>query len=254
MHIVLLGPPGSSTPALTKKITKTYELPLISQNILLDTLAKEGSGELSQIAKEARETTRVSDELLFAALRTQWSADNIEIGSLFVDIPKNEHQIEMLEYFLAEDHEAIDLVLNLQVNNDDLVEQLVGHIHCEHCGTDYNLYINPPIVDRVCDNCGGRVKQRPADYEETISNRLRLYDIRMAPVLDFYNSQNKLQTMSDNGENLRALWQTTKKHIKRIPTTNTDAEAEELQAAIDGAAEIARQPKPRKRRQPTTVS
>ena len=248
MHIVLLGPPGASTPVISQKIVKTYGLSLVTQNGLLETLAKEGTGELSQIAKEARETTRVSDELLFAALRTQWSSDNLDIGSLFIDIPKNEHQIEMLEYFLADDHEAIDLVLKLRVDNDDLVERLVGHIHCDKCGTDYNVYINPPMVDRVCDNCGGRVKQRPDDYEETISNRLRLYDIRMAPVLDFYDKQGKLQTMLDDGANLKTLWQTVKKHIKRIPTATTAAEADELQAAINDAAETARKPKPRRRR------
>jgi adenylate kinase len=234
MHIVLLGPPGSNTNALSQKIIKTYGLSLISQNNVLETAAA-GTGELSQIAKEARETTRVSDELLFMALRNQWPPDNIEAGCLFIDIPKNEHQIEMLDSMLAEDNRAIDLVLNLQVDNDDLVERLVGHIHCDHCGADYNLYVNPPVVDRVCDNCGGRVKQRPADYEETISNRLRLYGIRMAPVLGFYKQQGILQTLSDDGENLKSLWQTSKKHLKRIATT-LDAETNELQSAIDNAA------------------
>ena len=245
MHIVLLGPPGSSTPALSQKIVKTYGLSLVTQNDVLEATAT-GNSEFSSIAKEARETTRVSDDLLFAALRTQWSPENLQTGSLFVDIPKNEHQIEMLEYFLSDDGEAIDLVLNLRVDNDDLVERLVGHIHCEKCGEDYNLYVNPPVVDRVCDNCGGRVKQRPADYEETISNRLRMYDIRMVPVLDFYNKQGKLHTISDDGDNLKMLWQTTKKQLKRIPNTTTTEDTKALQATIDNAAKKASTGKKRK--------
>ena len=241
MHIVLLGPPGVSVSALSKKIVKAYRLNLMTPNSLLE-MAAAKHNELGQIAREARETGRISDDLLFTVLQQQWQPD--KKGSLFVDIPQNEHQIDLLESVCREHKQTIDLVINLKVDNDALVERLVGYIHCDHCGADYNLYINPPIVDRVCDHCGRRVKQRPADYEETLSNRLRLYDIRMAPVLACYTEQGKLEHIPDNGEDLKSLWQTTRKHIKHI-IDSTDPDTAILQEAINQAAQSTRKSKKR---------
>ncbi|MEL6710226.1 MAG: nucleoside monophosphate kinase [Pseudomonadota bacterium] len=213
MQIVLLGPPGTSTLALAGKIASNCQLSLVNPNDALDQVAAENS-DLGHIAKEAREHGRSSDELTFAALRHQWSGLKHPAGYVLHDLPQNENQIELLRNLLAEESRAVDLVFNLQVDNDALVERQVGYIQCTHCGAEYNLYTNPPLVDRVCDECGGRLKQRPADYEETISNRLRLYDIQMAPVLAHYDAEKILTQIPDQGDDLATLWKITQEHIK----------------------------------------
>ncbi len=213
MQIVLLGPPGAHTLKLAEKIARTCDLSCISPNAVLDKVATENT-ELGHIAKEAREHGRSSDELTFAALRHRWSVLQHPTGYLLHDLPQNEHQIELLHNLLAEEDRTVNLVFNLKVDNDALVEQLVGYIQCTRCGTEYNLYTHPPLVDRVCDDCGGRLKQRPADYEETISNRLRLYDIQMAPVLAHYAAQDILTQIPDQGDSVATLWKTVQKHIR----------------------------------------
>ena len=71
-------------------------------------------------------------------------------------------------------------ILLIDVDPDELMERLVGRLTCEGCGTLYNAYANPPTVDGVCDRCGGRVSRRPDDYEETIGNRLRIFESQTA--------------------------------------------------------------------------
>ena len=212
MQIVLLGPSGTSTLELAEKIASTCRLSLINPSEILDQIATE-STDLGHIAKEAREHGRSSDELTFAALRHQWPVLKHPTGYLLHNLPQNEGQIELLHNLLAEEDRTVDLVFNLKVDNDALVERLVGYIQCLHCGAEYNLYEQPPLVDRVCDDCGGRLKQRPTDYEETMSNRLRLYDIQMVPVLTHYAGQNILIELPDQGDSVTTHWKTVQKHI-----------------------------------------
>jgi adenylate kinase len=212
MQIVLLGPPGTSTLELAKTAASVHQLALIDPNDILDQVAAENN-ELGNITKEAREHGRHSDDLTFAALRHQWPTLTNANGYLLHNLPQNAHQIELLHTLLAEEDRAVDLVFNLQVDNDTLVEQQVGYTQCLQCGAEYNLYTNPPLVDRVCDDCGGRLKQRPADYEETMSNRLRLYDIQMAPVLAHYKSQNILIHIPDQGDQAATLWEIMQQHL-----------------------------------------
>ena len=96
MQIVLLGPPGTSTPELAKKIASTYQLALINPNEVLSQIATENN-DLGHITKEARGHGRSSDELTFAALRYQWPTLKHPAGYLLHDLPQNEHQVELLQ-------------------------------------------------------------------------------------------------------------------------------------------------------------
>lgn len=213
MRIVLLGPLGSGKDELAAKIAETYQLSLITQDKILDTVAEEPT-ELGKLAKEARNTSRVSDDLLIALLRMQLPGMDLSQGYVLVDMPRSESQTLVLEELLGDYHAPIDLVINLEVDSDDLMERLVGHIACDKCGTQYNLYVNPPMVEGICDVCGARVIKRPDDYEETISNRLRLYDMQMLPVLQRYQALDKLQRFSVKLDDTQALFDSVCGYIK----------------------------------------
>ena len=86
------------------------------------------------------------------------------------------------------------------ISRHELMERLVGRITCDSCGAQYNMYVNPPLVEGVCDECGARVIRRPDDYEETISNRLRVYEGQMGPLLQYYQLGEKLHRIpADRG-------------------------------------------------------
>ena len=38
----------------------------------------------------------------------------------------------------------------------------------------------------MCDECGGELFQRPDDTEETMKNRLSVYDAQTKPLIDYY--------------------------------------------------------------------
>ena len=216
MRIVLLGPPGSGKGELAERIARTYDIPIITQASIVDAVAAE-PGELGRLAAEARDAARVSDELLLALLRIQLPKLDLSRGYLLVDMPRDAGQADVLDAMLNDLGKPIDLAIKLDVDMDELMERLVGRVQCDHCGALYNMYVNPPLVDGVCDECGARVRRRPPDYEETISNRLRVYEGQMGPLLQYYQQAGKLHRFDATGE-VEPLWQQVKAVIDATPS------------------------------------
>jgi len=238
MRIVLLGPPGSGKAELSKKIAEAYKIPILTQAGIVDSVAAESS-ELGRLAADARDASRVSDELLLALLRIQLPKMDLSAGYLLVDMPRDSGQADVLDSMLDELAKPVDLVIKLDVDMDELMERLVGRIQCDHCGAEYNLYVNPPMVDGVCDECGARVRRRPGDYEETISNRLRVYDSQMGPLLQYYEQAGKLHRFDASGV-IGPLWKKVKALIDVTPSLEVVApEASESggeQKAVEAVA------------------
>ena len=215
MRIVLLGPPGSGKAELSQKISDHYGMPIVTVTSVMRRAAAEQT-ELGRLAKEAMEMSRVSDELLLALLRIQLPQMDLRRGFVLVDLPKNAGQADVLDSVLNDLDAGVELVLNLEVDRDELMERLVGRITCDNCGAQYNLYVNPPLVDGVCDACGARVIRRPPDSEETISNRLRVYEGQMGPLLQYYRLDDKLRAIeADEGPG--KAWKAARKLIDTMP-------------------------------------
>ncbi|RMG36952.1 MAG: nucleoside monophosphate kinase [Gammaproteobacteria bacterium] len=225
MRIVLLGPPGSGKGELAQRIAQAYGIPIITQSSVVDAVAAE-PGELGRLAAEARDASRVSDELLLALLRIQLPKIDLSKGYLLVDIPRDAGQADVLDAMLNDLGKPVDLVIKLDVDMDELMERLVGRVQCDNCGAEYNMYVNPPLVDGVCDECGARVRRRPPDYEETISNRLRVYEGQMGPLLQYYQQAGKLHRFDATGE-VEPLWQQVKAVVEATPSPEVAAAAAE---------------------------
>ena len=215
MRIVLLGPPGSGKAELSQQISDHYGMPVITVSSVMQRAAAEQT-ELGRLAKEAMDSARVSDELLLALLRIQLPQTDLGKGFILVDLPKNAGQADVLDSVLSDLGAGVEAVLNLEVDRDELMERLVGRITCDNCGAQYNLYVNPPMVEGVCDDCGARVVRRPDDYEETISNRLRVYEAQMGPLLQYYQLTDKLHRITaDHG--IPKIWRGVRKLLDGLP-------------------------------------
>jgi len=199
MRIVLIGPPGSGKGTQAKRVAAQYHVPHLTVAGALADIAAEDS-ELGRLVKETIETNRVSDDLIIAVLRVRLTQADAATGFVLDGFPRTVSQAETLEAVLDGIGRPLDVVLLIDVDPDELMERLVGRLTCEGCGTVYNAYSNPPTVEGVCDRCGGRVSRRPDDYEETISNRLRIFDSQTAQLIEHFKLHGKLRRVSGMGE------------------------------------------------------
>ena len=88
----------------------------------------------------------------------------------------------------------VDIVINLTTPEEEIIERIVNRRVCsnQECKTVYNVLLNPPKVDGICDKCGSELIQRKDDTPETVKARLSSYMEQTSPVVDYYEKQEKI--------------------------------------------------------------
>ncbi len=200
MRIVLLGAPGSGKGTQAKLLEEKYKLPQISTGDMLREAVAEATplGRQAKVAMDAGQL--VSDEIVLGVIHERIARPDARNGFILDGFPRNLQQAEALDQLLNSLGRAINLALLVAVDVDALIQRLVGRRTCINCGQLYNVFYAPPHMDGRCDECGGRLRHRSDDNEETIGNRLRVYETQTLPVLDYYKQQDKLRTVQGVGE------------------------------------------------------
>ncbi len=200
MRIVLLGAPGSGKGTQAARIEAKYGIPQISTGDLLRAAVAEGT-PLGRMAKAAMDAGQlVSDEIVLGIIRERLRKPDARKGFILDGFPRNLAQAEALDQLLDELGRPLQAVILIDVDFDALMQRLTGRYTCLSCGATYNIYSNPPRVDGVCDRCGGTLHHRADDNEETIGNRLRVYETQTAPLIDYYGRQGTLRRVQGQAD------------------------------------------------------
>ncbi len=253
MRLVLLGPPGSGRRFLAKTLARQFGITYINLHDLLGEMAKEETELARLIGELLAACAPIPEELVASALAPALNEASAAKGFIIDDYPRDVSHAETLDRILRHHNMVVDAVIALNVDADDLMERLVGKLTCDDCGTDYNIYSNPPLVDGVCDVCGGRVARRPGDYEETISNRLRVYDGHVIQLLERYRALEMLTEFNGIGDDPAILAKCVRA-IKAAPRRELEPESEQTVAAESAARKKARRAAAKKGRARKTRS
>ncbi|MBX6382417.1 MAG: adenylate kinase [Microbispora sp.] len=199
MRVVLVGPPGAGKGTQAQFIASHLSIPKISTGDIFRANVSGGT-ELGKLAKQYMDRgDLVPDEVTVAMVRDRLSEDDAQEGFLLDGFPRNVPQAEVLKKMLAEFGTALDVVLNLVVEDDEVVRRLAGRRTCRSCGKVWHVVFDPPAVEGVCDACGGELFQRDDDREETIRRRLEVYQEQTAPLISFYADEGILQGIDATG-------------------------------------------------------
>ncbi len=199
MRTVLLGAPGSGKGTQGAVLAQKYNIPQVSTGDLLRAAVKAGS-ELGQKAKSAMDAgALVSDDIVIGLIRERLSEADAQSGYILDGFPRNIPQAEALDAMLEELGQPLQGVVLLDVPFEELMQRLTGRRTCKDCGAIYNIYSTPPKQEDVCDACNGDLFQRADDNEETIGNRLKVYEEQTAPLVGYYESANKLHSIVGTG-------------------------------------------------------
>jgi adenylate kinase len=202
MRIVLLGAPGSGKGTQSQRLVEREGIPQISTGDLLRAAVARGS-DLGRAAREAMDGGRlVDDALVLGMIRERLGERDARRGFILDGFPRNLAQAHALERLLATLHKPLDAVVQLEVDYGELVRRISGRRTCADCGRVFNLLTSPPAANESCPKTGAphRLVQRPDDNEATVAERLRVYDEKTRPLIDFYRARGLLRVINAEGD------------------------------------------------------
>ncbi|MBN1349567.1 adenylate kinase [candidate division KSB1 bacterium] len=198
MQLILLGAPGTGKGTQASFIAKKYRIKHISTGDILRDAVKAGT-ELGKKAKNFMDSGElVPDSVMIGLVKERLTSQDCASGFILDGFPRTIPQAEALDGFLVKRNQPISKVILLHVEREVLIQRLTGRRICRNCGKVYNIITAPPPQDNRCSVCGGEVYRRSDDSEETVSNRLDVFELQTKPLLEYFEKQGKVKRVDGN--------------------------------------------------------
>jgi adenylate kinase len=198
MFLILMGPPGAGKGTQAKRIAGRLNACHVSTGDLFRIAVSQGT----TLGKKAEEyMTRgelVPDDVVVGIVKERLALPDCAGDVVLDGFPRTVAQAEALEAILEELGMKIDAVISLEVPEEVLVERAIGRRVCGSCGASYHMVFDPPPPGGRC-TCGAELRQRKDDTEETVSNRVRVYERETQPLLGFYGKRGYLRRVDGTG-------------------------------------------------------
>ena len=190
MNIILLGPPGAGKGTQAERLVAERGMVQLSTGDMLRAKRKVDSPLGREVAAIMDSGALVSDEIVSKLIDDKLSEMSADQGVIFDGYPRTAAQADELDTILAGRGRKLDRVIELEVDEDKLVERIVGRYTCAVCGAGYHDRFKKPKVPGTCDVCGSHeFKRRPDDNEETVRTRMAEYRAKTAPIIPIYKAR-----------------------------------------------------------------
>lgn len=167
MKLLFIGPPGAGKGTQAGRVADRLGIPHISTGDMFRHHVAAGT-ELGKQVKAIMEAgDYVPDSITVAMLKERIAEDDAAGGFILDGFPRTIAQVEALDELIGED--GLDKVVLFRVDNDVLVERMLA-------------------------------RGRADDNEETIRNRLKVYEEQTAPLIDLYRERGVLVEVDGVGE------------------------------------------------------
>jgi adenylate kinase len=163
-RLIFVGPPGAGKGTQAKVLADSHHIPHISTGDIL----REAVAEKTALGVKAQEYMDrgelVPDQLVIDLIRERLGKSDAQSGWILDGFPRNVAQAEFLDKLLDELSQGCDRVINFDVPDEILVDRMLN-------------------------------RGRKDDNEDTIRRRLEVYREQTAPLIDYYESREKMVTV-----------------------------------------------------------
>jgi adenylate kinase len=158
-RLLIVGPQGSGKGTQGVRISASYGIPVVSTGDIFRANIKEGTELGQKVTAILDAGDLVPDELTSEIVRDRLSQDDAARGFLLDGYPRNTHQVEHLDEYLAGRGESLDAVILLDIPREESLTRL--RLRAVEQG-------------------------RSDDTDEAIAHRLDIYEHETAPIISVY--------------------------------------------------------------------
>ncbi len=206
MKLIFLGPPGAGKGTQAARFAARYGIAHISTGDMLRAELRAGTPLGQQAQGYMNRGELVPDEVILGMVQSRIGQADCANGFLFDGFPRTVAQADALAALCA-----VDRVVNIDVPQERLVARISGRRMCPDCGAAYHVSTHP---DGRCGKCGGALYQREDDREETVRNRLRVYEEQTQPLIEYYAARGLLVTV-DGDESIERVTEAIAQAVER---------------------------------------
>ena len=192
MIIIMLGAPGTGKGTIAGILSKELGIPQVSTGDIFRKNISEKT-ELGKLAESYISNGKlVPDDVTVKLIEDRLQANDAKNGVILDGFPRTVAQAEALDEILSNTNKKVDVTINLTTPEEEIIERVVNRRICPKCKRVYNLVLNPPVQEGICNDCGSELIARADDNEETIKNRLQTYFEQTSPLVDYYQNKGNL--------------------------------------------------------------
>ena len=199
MKLILLGAPGVGKGTQAQFITDTYQIPQISTGNMLREAVKAETPLGLKVKAVMERGDLVTDDTIIALVKDRISQPDCKNGFLFDGFPRTIPQADAL----VDQGIDLDAIVEIAVPFDEIIKRMSGRRVHPGSGRTYHVEYNPPVKEGVDDETGEPLIQREDDQEDTVRDRLKVYEEQTSPLVAYYQAKaasSQLQYFSIEGQ------------------------------------------------------
>lgn len=178
MNIILLGPPGAGKGTQARKLVEERNMVQLSTGDMLRAARTSGTEMGRRVAEVMDRGDLVTDDIVIGLIREQLMAGGEHGGFIFDGFPRTLAQADALGELLDETGAKLDHVIELQVNDDVLVQRILG---------------------RAAETVAAGGQARADDNEASLRTRLLAYYKQTSPLIGYYYAKGDLVSVDGLG-------------------------------------------------------
>jgi adenylate kinase len=199
VRLIMLGPPGVGKGTQARMLGDRIDAPQIASGDLLREAVRNNTPLGIQARSYMDKGSLVPDELVLKLIDARLDQPDAKSGFILDGFPRSLSQAEALGGMLQRRGETISRVVAIDAPDEELVKRISGRRTCRKCNAMYHVVFDPPAKPGICNKCGGELYQREDDKEETVRNRLVVYNDATKPLLDYYGKAGILSQVDGTG-------------------------------------------------------
>jgi adenylate kinase len=172
MRIVLLGAPGSGKGTQAALLVEQLNLPHISTGALLRDAIKRGT-QLGMQAKSIIDKGElVPDDIVSGMIEERLGKQDVANGFILDGYPRNVAQAASLDAMLERLGQPVEEAIQIDIDPEQIIKRIAKR---------------------------AKEEGRSDDTEETVRNRMRVYEEQTAPVVGYYEERGLLTRVLGDG-------------------------------------------------------